>query len=399
MKKTVLFVDDEDMVLQGLQRSMRAMRNDWDMTFVDSGAKALAFLETTPADVIVSDMRMPGMNGAQLFAEVAKRFPKSVRLILSGHADQELILQCVGSTHQFLSKPCDPEALRTTVRRAMELEGSVKNAHLQQLVARMDHLPSIPSLYSEIVEKMNDPEAALEDVGVIIAKDPGMTAKILKLVNSAFFGLRREVSNPADAAAFLGLDTIKSLVLSLNAFSQYESVKTDGFSLAVLWNHSLATAAAAKRIAQLEKSAAKIVDHAFAAGLLHDVGKTVLAFNFPDQYGKTIQLAQSQGADLLKAEQETFGANHADVGGYLLGLWGLPVSVVDAIALHHQPSLSADEGFTPLTAVHAANALVCCGRTADSSPAWDAEYLSRLSLTDHAADWHKDFFDTTTNKN
>ncbi len=399
MKKTVLFVDDEDMVLQGLQRSMRAMRNDWDMTFVDSGAKALAFLETTPADVIVSDMRMPGMNGVQLFAEVAKRFPKSVRLILSGHADQELILQCVGSTHQFLSKPCDPEALRTTVRRAMELEGSVKNAHLQQLVARMDHLPSIPSLYSEIVEKMNDPDAALEDVGVIIAKDPGMTAKILKLVNSAFFSLRREVSNPADAAAFLGLDTIKSLVLSLNAFSQYESVKTDGFSLAALWNHSLATASAAKRIAQLEKSVAKTVDHAFAAGLLHDVGKTVLAFNFPDQYGKTIQLAQSQGADLLKAEQETFGANHADVGGYLLGLWGLPVPVVDAISLHHQPSLGADEVFTPLTAVHAANALVCCGKTADSSPAWDAEYLSRLSLTDHAADWHKDFFDTTTNKN
>ena len=399
MKKTVLFVDDEDMVLQGLQRSMRAMRNDWDMTFVDSGAKALAFLETTPADVIVSDMRMPGMNGAQLFAEVSKRFPKSVRLILSGHADQELILQCVGSTHQFLSKPCDPEALRATVRRAMELEGSVKNAHLQQLVARMENLPSIPSLYSEIVEKMNDPDAALEDVGVIIAKDPGMTAKILKLVNSAFFGLRREVSNPTDAAAFLGLDTIKSLVLSLNAFSQYESVKTDGFSLAALWNHSLAAAAAAKRIAQLEKSVAKTVDHAFAAGLLHDVGKTVLAFNFPDQYGKTIQLAQSQGADLLKAEQETFGANHADVGGYLLGLWGLPVPVVDAIALHHQPSLGAGEGFTPLTAVHAANALVSCGKTADSSPAWDAEYLSRLSLTDHAADWHKDFFDTTTNKN
>ncbi|NOS72370.1 MAG: HDOD domain-containing protein [Verrucomicrobia bacterium] len=388
MKKTVLFVDDEEMVLQGLQRSMRAMRNDWDMTFVDSGAKALAFLEKTPVDVVVSDMRMPGMNGAQLFAEVAKRFPKSVRLILSGHADQELILQCVGSTHQFLSKPCDPEALRATVRRAMELEGSVKNAHLQQLVARMDHLPSVPSLYSEIIEKMNDPEAALEDVGVIIAKDPGMTAKILKLVNSAFFGLRREVSNPTDAVSFLGLDTIKSLVLSLNAFSQYESVKTDGFSLSALWNHSLSTAAAAKRIAQLEKADLKIVDQAFVAGLLHDAGKTVLAFNFPDQYGKTIQAAQAQGADPLGAEHEAFGANHADVGGYLLGLWGLPVPVVDAIALHHQPKHSADAAFTPLTAVHAANALVKA--EGGTLPAWDSDYLCRLSLGDHATVWQKE---------
>jgi len=394
MKKTVLFVDDEEMVLQGLQRSMRTMRNEWDMTFVDSGAKALAFLETTPVDVVVSDMRMPGMNGAQLFAEVAKRFPKSVRLILSGHADQDLILQCVGSTHQFLSKPCDPEALRHTIIRAMELEGSVKNAHLQQLVARMDHLPSIPSLYSEIVEKMNDPEAMLEDVGVIIAKDPGMTAKILKLVNSAFFGLRREVSNPADAVGFLGLDTIKSLVLSLNAFSQYESVKTEGFSLPALWNHSLSTAAAAKRIAQLEKADVKTVDQAFVSGLLHDTGKTVLAFNFPDQYGKTIQVAQAQGTDPLVAEQDAFGANHADVGGYLLGLWGLPVPVVDAISLHHHPQQSVDAGFTPLTAVHAANALV--KTSVGTLPAWDQDYLCRLSLGGHAETWQKELCDSTT---
>ncbi len=397
MKKQVLFVDDEEMVLQGLQRSMRPMRNDWDMTFVDSGVKALAFMEKTTVDVLVSDMRMPGMNGVQLFGQVATRYPKTVRLILSGHADQDLILQCVGSAHQFLSKPCDPEALRLTVRRAMELEGSLKNAQLQQLLARMDHLPSIPSLYSEIVEKMNDPEAGLDEVGAIIAKDPGMTAKILKLVNSAFFGLRREVSNPADAAGFLGLDTIKSLVLSLNAFAQYENLKPEGFSLPALWNHSLSTAAAAKRIAQLEKADLKTVDQAFVAGLLHDTGKTVLACNFPDQYGKTIQAAEAQGADLLVAEQDAFGANHADVGGYLLGLWGLPASVVDAIALHHHPQQSADTAFTALTAVHAANAIVNAG--VGTAPVWDAEYLNRLTLGVQAATWHKDYWDILNSNN
>lgn len=396
MKKHVLFVDDEELVLQGLQRSMRAMRHDWDMTFVDSGAKALAFLEKTPVDVVVSDMRMPGMNGAQLLGEVMQRFPKTVRLILSGHADQQLILQCVGSTHQFLSKPCDPEALRATIHRAMDLESSVKNARLQRLVARMDHLPSVPSLYTEIVDKMNDPDASLEDVGSIIAQDPGMTAKILKLVNSAFFGLRREVSSPTDAAAFLGLDTIKSLVLSLHAFSQYESIKAEGFSLAALWNHSLATAAAAKRIAQLEKAELKTIDQAFAAGLLHDTGKTVLAFNFPGQYGKTIEAALAQGRDPLMAEQEAFGANHADVGGYLLGLWGLPVAVVDAIALHHHPQQSADAAFTPLTAVHAANALV--KRGGGSLPAWDADYLCRLSLGDQATVWQNEFCESPNKK-
>jgi len=395
MKKNILFVDDEEMVLQGLQRSMRSMRNDWEMTFVDSGAKALAFLENHPVDVVVSDMRMPGMNGAQLFGEVVKRFPKTVRLILSGHADQELILQCVGSTHQFLSKPCEPEVLQRTVRRTMEREASVHNARLQQLVARMENLPSVPSVYSEIMEKMNDPEAGLEDVGVIIAKDPGMTAKILKLVNSAFFGLRREISNPADAVSFLGLETIKSLVLSLHAFSQYESIKIKDFSISALWSHSLEAASAAKRIAQHQKAELRLVDQAFVAGLLHDTGKIVLACNFPDEYGQVIRTAVEQGREPIIAEQEVFGANHADVGGYLLGLWGLPVPVVDAIAMHHQPRQSGDSTFTPLTAVHSANALV---HAKDSpQPDWDRDYLCQLSLGDPAAGWTQAISLDTTN--
>lgn len=388
MKNQVLFVDDETLVLQGLQRSMRVMRNEWDMTFLDSAAAALAFMETHPVDVIVSDMRMPAMNGAQLLAEVMKRYPRTVRLILSGHADQDLILQCVGSTHQFLSKPCDPEQLRATVSRAMNLESSLKNERVQQLVARMEHLPSVPSLYSEIVDKMHDPDATLDDIGIIIAKDIGMTAKILKLVNSAFFGLRRQVSSPAEAVAYLGLDTIKSLVLSMHAFSQFEAVKAGGFSIARLWDHSMQTAAAAKRLTQLELNDRKLMDEAFVSGLLHDAGKTALAFNFPDQYGEILERAAADDAGLLRVEQETFGANHADVGGYLLGLWGLPTPVVEAIALHHNPSLSGGTTFSPLTAVHVANVLVHARESA-SAPL-DEKYLERLQLTHRLGDWRND---------
>jgi HD-like signal output (HDOD) protein/CheY-like chemotaxis protein len=358
------------------------------MVFLDSGVKALEFMAKTPVDVVVSDMRMPGMNGAQLLNEVMKRHPKTVRLVLSGHADQDLILDCVGCTHQFLSKPCDAEALRTTVRRALVLEGSIKNEHLQQLVGKMGHLPMIPALYTEIVDKMNDPDAALADVGVIIAKDMGMTAKILKLVNSAFFGLRREVSNPGEAVGYLGLDAIKSLVLSLNAFAQFETAPTEGFSLPALWNHSLTVASGAKALARLEGAPAKVGDEAFVSGLLHDVGKMVLAVNFPAQYGGTMRQVNEQGLDPLATELETFGANHADVGGFLLGLWGLPVHVVEAIALHHQPSLSADTGFTPLTAVHGANTLLRTNASADSASSLDVEYLKRLALTDRVEAWH-----------
>lgn len=390
MKKRVLFVDDEPLVLAGLRRMLHGMRKEWDMVFVQSGAEALTFMEDNAVDVVVSDMRMPGMNGAQLLNEVMKRFPRTVRLILSGHADQDLILKCVGSTHQYLSKPCDPEALRATVSRAIGLETSLKNERLQRLIARMENLPSIPSLYMEIVETINDPRASLVAVSDIIAHDIGMTAKILKLVNSAFFALRREISSPNQAVAYLGLDTIKSLVLSLNAFSQFESRQLEDLCLTTLWNHSLSTAAAAKRIAQVEGAGQKIADEAFVSGLLHDAGKAALAFNFPEEYGQALRDAEDHQVDRLGAEQCAFGATHADVGGYLLGLWGLPVPVVEAIALHHQPALTTDKTFTPLTAVHVANALAHAGEETEPSPAVDWEYLAELGLGDRIDVWRRE---------
>jgi HD-like signal output (HDOD) protein len=398
MKKRILFVDDEPLVLAGLRRMLHGMRKQWEMVFVESGDAALGFMADSAVDVVVSDMRMPGMNGAQLLNEVMKRYPRTVRLILSGHADQDLILKCVGSTHQYLSKPCDPDALRATVSRAIGLEASLKNERLQRLIGQMDHLPSIPSLYMKIVETINDPRASLAAVSDIIAQDIGMTAKILKLVNSAFFALRREISSANHAVAYLGLDTIKSLVLSINAFSQLETRELEGFSLAELWNHSLGTAAAAKRIAQIEGAGSKIADEAFVSGLLHDAGKAALAFNFPEEYGQALRDPADGKIDPLGAEQRAFGASHADVGGYLLGLWGLPVPVVEAIALHHQPQLAADKTFTPLTAVHVANALVHAGDRRECPPAVDRQYLATLGLGDRIDVWQRELASLHSNE-
>ena len=276
----------------------------------------------------------------------------------------------------------------------MDLESKLKNERLQQLVGQMEHLPSVPSLYSEIVDRMHDPETTLEDIGAIIAKDIGMTAKILKLVNSAFFGLRRQVASPAEAVAYLGLDTIKSLVLSMHAFSQFEPDQTNAFSIARLWDHSMQTAAAAKRLVQVELNDRKMMDEAFVSGLLHDAGKTALAFNFPDQYGKILEQTRTSSADLLRAELETFGANHADVGGYLLGLWGLPTPVVEAIALHHQPALTSANTFTPLTAVHVANAIL--NASPAGTPVVDAVYLERLKLADRLNGWRETLLNPAT---
>jgi HD-like signal output (HDOD) protein len=392
MKRRILFVDDEPMVLQGLQRMLRGMREEWDMEFLDGGAKALARMAEQPVDVVVADMRMPGMNGAELLNEVMKRHPKTVRLILSGHADKDLILQCVGSTHQYLSKPCDPDALKATVLRASSLDGTLQSESLKKLVGQMTRLPSIPTLYMEIVDKANQPDAPLEDVARIIARDPGMTAKILKLVNSAFFGLRRELSSTEEAVAYIGLDTIKSLVLSLHAFSQFAHADAGGLTMESLWAHSLNVAARAKQIAQLEQADRKAVDEAFAAGMLHDIGKLVLATNMPELFAQSVRLAETNGLEFYQAEIQVLGASHADIGGYLLGLWGLPVPVVEAIALHHQPGLMPQPSFGPLTIVHAADALVWEGLAAASAmgrPQLDAAYLAAVGMTERVAVWRE----------
>jgi putative nucleotidyltransferase with HDIG domain len=390
MKKSVLFVDDEPLILQGLERILRGLRNEWDMHFVANGEEALAFMATTPIDVVVTDMRMPGMNGAELLNLVMQRYPQTVRIILSGYSDQSLVLRCVGSTHQYLSKPCEAETLRTTVARAVQLEASLESNHLRTLIGRMDRLPSLPSIYVEIVRRMQDPDVTLEDIGASLSKDLGMTAKILKLANSAFFGLRREVSSPMEALTYLGVDTVKSLVLTVQAFSQFEGGQLKGFPFQRLWSHSLTVATAANLIARMEAGDAKLAQEAFAAGILHDLGKLVLAFNFPDAYSRVLKDYQERKLPLCDIERNVFEADHATVGGYLLGLWGLPVPVVEAIALHHEPAKSPTMSFCPLTAVYAANTLV---NEADGTPAGTAEteaglkYLAERGLESRVNDW------------
>jgi len=390
MKTRILFVDDDPLVLQGLQRMLRCMRQEWEMEFVESGESALARLEQADFDVVVSDMRMPGMNGAELLDTVMRRHPKTVRLILSGHADRDLILRCVGATHQYLAKPCDPDELKLTITRAAQSEGSLQSEALRVLVARIECLPSLPDLYSEIVEKCRDPETVIEDIAVIVARDLAMTAKILKLVNSAFFGLGRSISSVHEAVSYLGIETIKALVLSLDAFSQFQEVSECGFSFGELWRHSMETAATARAIARFEKADQKALDESFASGLLHDTGKLVMAYNFPAAYADAVRASQHRGLSLIACERETFSASHAEVGGYLLGLWGLPVGVVEAIAFHHTPRLSRGQGFSALTTVHLADFLVREAQVESGLPGrpeLDTGYLEELGLPGRIDRW------------
>jgi HD-like signal output (HDOD) protein len=333
---------------------------------------------------------MPGMDGIQLLSEVMTQFPQVVRIILSGHSDHELILKSTRPAHQYLSKPCDTETLKTTVKRAFALRDLLSNDSLKSLISRIESLPVLPSVYVRVREELQSQDASIDTIGNIISKDVAMTAKILQLVNSAFFGLPRHVSSPAQACALLGLDIVKGLVLSLGLFSQFDVDKCKGFSLETLWKHCMVTGAAAKALAKEENQERVLIDEAFLAGVLHDIGKLILAASFDKSYTGAVMGAQEKQVTLWEAETEVFGTTHSAVGAYLIGLWGLPDSIVEALAFHHNPGDFPGDRFSPLLAVHSANALI--GDAQADNCKWapspvDADYLAEIGLADRLPVW------------
>ncbi|MBI4775200.1 MAG: HDOD domain-containing protein [Deltaproteobacteria bacterium] len=355
MKRKVMFVDDEAKVLKGLERMLRNMRREWDMVFVAGGPEALEILDDEPFDVVVTDMRMPIMDGAQLLQKVRHRHPQTVRIVLSGQAERGLTMKTVKLAHQYLAKPCEATTLISTIERTCLLQGMLTDSSLRRVVSKLETLPCMPALYNEIVQELESAEASVQKVGRIVSRDLGMTAKILQLVNSAFFGLSRPMVDAAQAVTFLGLETVKSLVLGLQIFSQFEDPNVPGFSLDALWSHSFSVAAFAKAIAEEEKLDPAAVDQAFMAGLLHDLGKLIFVVNF-GRYAELISLSAESGL-IWKLEERVFQTTHSEVGAYLLGIWGLPEAIIEGVAFHHYPQQHLEKRLGVVGVVHAADAL------------------------------------------
>lgn len=390
--KRILFVDDEPNVLDGLRRMLRPWRHEWEADFATSGPEALEKLAAEPFDVLVTDMRMPGMDGPELLRRAAEQYPNVVRMALSGQTDPTQVLRSVGLIHQFIAKPCEATALRSVLQRTFALQNLLLQDNLRRLISRTRSLPSLPSLYVDLMEALRDPKSSAANIGRIIARDPGMTAKILQLVNSAFFALRRRISSPEEAVAVLGLETLRVLVLTVQVFSQFDPGVARGFSIEDVVRHSTAVGTMARSIARAESVASHQRDDAFLAGMLHDVGKMVLGANRPDTYGRMIGTARKEQLDIVTAETKTFGGSHAEVGGYLLGIWGLPSPVVEAVAYHHDPQRSLMSGFEPLVAVHVANVCENDRHTPAiprSTPLVDEPWLDSLGVRDRLAVWRE----------
>ncbi len=393
MELTLLFVDDEQYILKALRRSFRSMRRTWRMEFAASARQALEILLKNKIDVVISEIRLPDMDGQRFLEAVKKVRPGSVRIVMSGYADKDLLVKSIDLAHQLIAKPCDDDQLKAAIQRAIMIKDMLERYGLKDIVVRMDRLPSLPTLYTEIKAALRKDSTNVEDIADLVARDVGVTAKILKLVNSSFFGLRQHVTSLAKAIGMLGMDTIQAMALSACTVDQL-CARASGLRAEQVWDHGFVTANFARAIARREKMEPEVTDDTFMAGLMHDIGQMVVAVNLPEKWQDACRLAKKQGLKMHLAEEQVLGADHAVIGAYLLGLWGLPEAVVRAVCNHHHPDQSSPGELTPALIIAVADAFAhdLEGRldSKETLEQIDQALVKSLDMTRRLAKWQKE---------
>ena len=347
--RRILFVDDEPEILRAMQRSLRRRRGEWDMVFANGARAALAELRSQSFDVVVSDGRMPDMDGIALLRQVKAEHPQTIRIILSGHADDEAIIPVLPTIHQFLSKPCESRVLESVLESALDTSRHTDTEAVREALLTADWLPPGPRLYNQLTRALKDPDLPMKRIYSLIERDASLTAVLLKTVNSAYFGMTRRVSTVAEAVRLVGVVTIRCLTLFIEAFAHLDPKSRLGNNY-VEWfhRHSFLTARIAEALAVGYPSA----DKAFTAGLLHDMGALLMATRLPGEAGTAV----ADAGRLHAAERQ--GITHAQLGGWLLAHWGLPAFLVEAASRHHGPLSGAQRSALDLTdIIHVADCL------------------------------------------
>jgi HD-like signal output (HDOD) protein len=390
----VLFVDDDANLLAGMQRMLRPLRHEWQMRFVNSGAEALKALDEEHFHAIVTDMRMPDMDGGVLLSEVSKRHPEMVRLILSGQTEAESIMRTVGPAHQFLAKPCAPNVLIDVLRRSMVLRQMLSSDAMRRLLAGIKNLPTPPDAYFRLITYIGDPNASFAGAAEIIERDVAMTAELLKLTNSAYFALPSRVSTALQAVRVLGFEILRSLVLQVGIFQSFHGKAKEKDMMEAVNRDSFRVAHIARRIARLEGLEPPRVEECFCAGMLCSIGALVMLDCLPAKFAK-VKAKVIAGEDPVEAELEEFGASQFQVGAYLLGLWGFKNSIVEAVAFADHPGQVPSAGLDVTAVLHVSRVLAgpfpgfTLGEVDDNAGrmAFDMPYLERLGKADRLGIW------------
>lgn len=339
------------------------------------------------ADAFIVEGRATGAR--DWLEELRAERENLICLVRCDMADHGTLERWKGTGHPIASTHNDASLLVSSLLRTARLQQWAADPAMKRLLPQIRKLPTTPKFYDELTVELRSEECSLENVAALLRQDPVMSAKILQLANSAFFASRREVTDMLDAAMILGSERIKSLVLLAGVFSQYGAAKDAGYNIDSIVTHSLQVGAYARTIVLNETKDLRLAEAAFTAGVLHDVGKMILAGNLPQQCKEMRNVRLTRKIPDHEAEREIFGATHATIGACLLASWGLPLSILEAVAWHHEPEQAGDSGFSPLAAVHAANAFA---HQTDGTPSQsNTEYLERCGAGKGAARWRQMF--------
>jgi putative nucleotidyltransferase with HDIG domain len=385
----LLFVGANALWLRQIERDLHCLQPTWRCRCVEDADQAAAGLASAPFEAMILDGHVAG--GGELVQRAGREFPKTICLVRCDLIEAEVAAQWSHTGATLLAEETSATTLVASLKRIAQIREWLANPALKKLLGLIRKLPTAPKLHTEVTNELRSPTGSFEIVARLIAQEPVMSAKILQVVNSAFFGLPHEVTDTSEAVMVLGADRIKGLILLAGVFSQYAGAKCPGFSPEPVWTHSAQVASFARAIALGETRDARTADAAFTAGLLHDIGKLVLAGNLPDLYENIRRLQAARKCPQRDAEDEVMGTTHAELGACLLATWGLPPQILEAIAWHHHPECSAAHGFSLLAAVHCANVFAQevggGGGGAGARDRVNIEYLLNAGLGDCRARW------------
>jgi DNA-binding NarL/FixJ family response regulator len=350
----VLFVDDEPNVLEGLRRLLHAMRKKWDMRFAASGAAALATLAENPAEIVVSDMRMPEMNGARLFSEIENRYPRTARILLTGQSDYEATLRLVGPSQVFLSKPCDGKQLTRAVSQAVGLRNYLMRPELHKVAQGLNWDRQLLPTYFRIRDELLQEKPSSRTIAALIAGNRELERAFLHLADIVYLHGRRVV-HPYQAILYLKPDVFRPTIVAATILSLINGCEESQLLLDRLTTEATMVADICMRIGKIHNLGAEICSQAFLAGLLHNTGAAILACNALPSVSDFMRERFSMPPEArARAERQICGVSFAEVGGYLLAEWGLPDALVEAVTYQQQPKLCADPHSPVLSILHVA---------------------------------------------
>lgn len=395
----IIVISKNRTMVNNLTDSFRKLQPEWRIIQLSSARETEEYIKYCSSIIIDSDLEKN--ETVNLLNYLNAEYPPILKYLWVDGFNRDVLKEIIsgikGVMPQCIWKQQSESVIADTISRSIIFADWLEFKHLSQVLANMRDIPTVPFVYLKLMNLLNDVDSSVEDIASTVAEDPSLCAKVLKIANSAIIGLREPVSSPFEAIMQLGIERIRAFLLSSRFITQFEQQKVPWFSVERFWNHSMLTASYARQIALYKVRDTRLADSSFTAGILHDVGILIFAANNPNSFREIISTAISNGVPLHVAEKNLLGFTHSELAACLLSTWGLPLSILEAIAAHHNPSKGFSTGFSPLSAVHIANGFAnekhqdnnICGDTA-----LDNEYVMKINCDTQLEEFKKLCFES-----